>query len=77
MKVTKLRITLVGGRFQHNAEAIEASGRYYYRIGATTIEVTENEFKRVLANPRLYYFSTALKLDKVIEKGLRKAVRLN
>jgi hypothetical protein len=77
MKVVKLRITLVDGRFKYDAEAIEASGRYYYRIGATTIEVTKNEFNRVLANPRLYYFSTALKLHKLIEKGLRKNVHLS
>ena len=77
MKVVKLKITLVDGRFEYMAEAIERGGRYYYRIGVTTIEVTKPEYDRVIANPRLYYFSTALKLHKVIEKGLRKTVRLN
>ena len=65
MKVDKLRITLVNGRFEYNAEAIEAGGRCYYRIGATTVEVTKHEYDRVIANPRLYYFSTALKLHKL------------
>ena len=77
MKVVKLRITLANGCFEYNAEAIEAGGRYYYRIGAKTVEVTKREYECVTGNPRLYYFSNALKLHKVIEKGLRKAVRLH
>jgi len=77
MKVVKLRITLVDGRFKYDAEAIKASGRYYYRVGGTTIEVSKNEYDRVIANPRLYYFSTALKLHNLIEKGLRENVRLS
>lgn len=77
MKVVKLRITLVDGRFEYMAEAIERGGRYYYRIGAKTVEVTKREYECVTSNPRLYYFSTALKLHKVIEKRLRKAVRLH
>jgi len=67
----KLRITLADGRFMYDAEAIEGRGRYYYGIGGTAIEVSRNEYDRVIANPRLYYFSTALKLHKLIEKGLR------
>jgi hypothetical protein len=77
MKIVKLRITLGGGRFKYIAEAIEGSGRYYYRVGGTTIEVIKSEYDYVIANPHLYYFSTALKLHYAIEKGLRKNVQLS
>jgi hypothetical protein len=77
MNIGKLRITLIDGGSRYNAEAIEHCGRYYYRVGNTTIEVTKNEYDRVVANPRLYYFQTALKLHNAIKKGLRKNVRLS
>ena len=77
MKVVKLRITLINGDFQYAAEAIEEKGRYYYRVGDVTVELTKVEYERVIANPCLYYFSTALKLHNVIEKGLRETVRIN
>ena len=77
MKVVKLRVTLVDGRFKYYAEAIERGGRYCYRVGGTTIEVTKKEYDRLIANPRLHYFSTALKLHKLIEKGLRQNVNLS
>ncbi len=44
------------------SEAIEDDGRYYYRAKGITVEMTEEECIRVVGNPKLYYFSTALKL---------------
>jgi len=76
-RVMKLRITLADGRFEYDAQTIDAGGRYYYRIGDTTIEVTRHEYDRVIGNPRLYYFSTAVKLHKVIQRGLRRNVKLS
>ena len=76
MSIAKLRISLLDERLKYEAEAIKDSERYYYRVGDTTIEITKNEYERVIANPRLYYFSTALSLHNVIEKGLCKNVRL-
>ena len=76
MNVVKLKITLLDGRFKHNAEAIEDDGNYYYRVGGTAIEITKKEHDLVVANPHLYYFSTALKLQTVIKKGLCRNVRL-
>ena len=77
MKVVKLRITLIDDCFQYAAEAIEENGRHHYHVDDTTVEVTKHEYDRVIANPRLYYFSTALKLHKLIEKKLRKNVNLS
>jgi hypothetical protein len=76
MNVAKLRISLLDERFKYEAEAIEDSDGRYYRVGDTAIEITKNEYERVIANPRLYYFSIALRLHNVIEKSLCKNVRL-
>ena len=50
------------------AEAIEDQGKFYYRAKGITIEIGEDEFRRVVENPTLYYFSTALKLHSRIER---------
>jgi len=44
------------------AEAIEDGDEFYFRVNGTTVEITESEFGRVIINPSLYYFSTALEL---------------
>lgn len=51
------------------AEAIEDEGRFYYRAKGVTIALEEYEFRRVVENPSLYYFSTALKLHFRIERA--------
>lgn len=51
------------------AEAIEDGDRFYYRAKDITIEIEEYEFRRVVENPSLYYFSTALKLHFRIERA--------
>lgn len=51
------------------AEAIEDEGRFYYRAKGVTIAIEESEFRRVVENPSLYYFSTALKLHLRIERA--------
>ena len=51
------------------AEAIEDKGRFYYRAKGVTIEIGEPEFRKVIENPSLYYFSTALKLHFRIERA--------
>jgi hypothetical protein len=66
MNVLKLRVTLLDGYFKYVAQAIEYRGRYYYCIGDRIVEIAKWEYDRVIANPRLYYFSTALKLHKRI-----------
>ena len=69
MKVVKLRITLIDGYFQYPAEAIEKNCRYYYRVDDTIVEIPKSEYDRVIGNPRLYYFSTALRLHNLIKRA--------
>lgn len=51
------------------AEAIEDGDKFYYRVNGTTVEITAAEFGKVIINPRLYYFSTALKLHVRIKRS--------
>lgn len=51
------------------AEAIEYGDKFYYRVSGTTVEITDYEFDQVIGNPRLYYFSTALKLHVRIKRA--------
>ena len=51
------------------AEAIEHDGQYFYRVDGVTVQTQQYEYERVIANPRLYYFSSALKLHHRIRKA--------
>lgn len=51
------------------AEAIEYGDKFYYRVNGNTVEVADYEFRKVIGNPRLYYFSTALKLHIRIKRA--------
>ena len=44
-------------------DLIDDEGSYFYRSNGTTIEITKDEYANILVNPRLYYFSSALKLQ--------------
>jgi hypothetical protein len=58
------------GNIQHyHAEAIEYQGNYYYRALGVTVEATPHEYTRVIQNPKLYYFSAALKLHQRIARA--------
>ena len=51
------------------AEAIEHQGEYFYRVDGVTVQAEQYEYERVIHNPRLYYFSSALKLHHRIRKA--------
>lgn len=51
------------------AEAIEDGDKFYYRAKGVTIEIEAYEFRGVVENASLYYFSTALKLHFRIERA--------
>lgn len=48
--------------------AIEDNNRFYYWANGVSLEITEAEYFYIKANPKLYYFSTALKLHLKINK---------
>ena len=51
------------------AEAIEHQGEYFYRVDGVTVQAEQYEYERVITNPSLYYFSSALKLHHRIRKA--------
>ena len=59
------------------AEAIEDGDKFYYRAKSVTIEIEAYEFRRVVENPSLYYFSTALKLHFRIERAKAGAMSIS
>lgn len=54
--------------YSYTAIAISENGRYYYWAKGFSIEIADWEYHNVKLNPRLYYFSTALKLHIRIQK---------
>ena len=53
------------------ALAVEDGDRHYYWAKGASLRISKGEFERVCGNPRLYYFSTALKLHLKIRRALQ------
>lgn len=68
MQVNYLKIRLLDEEIRYSALAIEYENRYYYKVEYWTIEITKLEYGKIVDNPYLYYFSTALKLHFLIQK---------
>jgi hypothetical protein len=63
---TQLKLKLLSGKIAYTAWAVEVGDKYYYQIGKTFVQIEKWEYDRVVKNPNLYYFSTALKLQNLI-----------
>ena len=57
--------------YEYIGLAIEEEGSYYYWARGISLKINQHEYELIKANPRLYYFSTALKLHFRIEKQLQ------
>ena len=67
--VNKLKpIVFVKDESNYFAEAIEDQGKYFFRVDGVTVEIGRPEYDQVIANPFLYYFSTALKLHLQVKR---------
>ncbi len=52
---------------------LELDGRYFYGESFNEfIEITDREYRMILGNPHLYYFSTALKKHCEWRNAVRK-----
>lgn len=58
--------------YEYIGIAIEDNGNYYYWAKGVSLKITRNEYELVKANPKLYYFSTALKLHFRVERHLQE-----
>jgi hypothetical protein len=59
------------------AQAIEHEGQYFYRINGVTVQALKHEYEQAIANPRLYYFSSALKLHFRVKNAQELGLGLN
>jgi hypothetical protein len=57
--------------YQYTGIAIEEGGKYYYWAKGISLEIKEWEYANIKLNPKLYYFSTALKLHVRVDKALQ------
>ena len=62
-------IAFYRNKHHYLAEAIAHEGRHYYRVDGITVELNLYEYQRVIKNPTLYYFSSALKLHHRIKRA--------
>ena len=51
------------------AQAIEHEGQYFYQVNGVTVQALKHEYERTISNPRLHYFSSALKLHFRVKKA--------
>lgn len=56
--------------YDYTAIAIEDKGRYYYWAKGVSLELSWQEYEAIKTNPKLYYFSTALRLHLRIRRDL-------
>lgn len=56
--------------YQYVGIAIEDQESYYYWARGVSLKISEQEYRHIKANPKLYYFSTALKLHIKIDRHL-------
>jgi hypothetical protein len=56
--------------YEYIGIAIEDEGTYYYWAKGVSLKIAKHEYDFIKANPKLYYFSTALKLHFRVERCL-------
>ena len=62
-------ISFIKDENNYFSQAIECDGKYFYRVDGVTVQAEQYEYERVINNPRLYYFSSALKLHHRIRRA--------
>lgn len=58
--------------YEYIGIAIEDEGSYYYWAKGVSLKINKHEYEYIKANPKLYYFSTALKLHFRVERQLQE-----
>lgn len=64
-----LPVSLYQDENNYLAQVIEYEGQYFYRVNGVTVKALRYEYERAISNPRLYYFSSALKLHFRVKKA--------
>jgi hypothetical protein len=61
--------------YEYIGIAIEDEGAYYYWAKGVSLKIVKHEYEHIKANPKLYYFSTALKLHLRVEQYLQDGLK--
>ena len=64
-----LPLAIYQDEYHYLAKAIEFEDKHFYQVGDITVAATHYEYQKVIANPKLYYFSSALKLHHRVRKA--------
>jgi hypothetical protein len=59
--------------YRYSGIAIEDAGKYYFWAKGVSLEIKGWEYNNIKLNPKLYYFSTALKLHHRIDGVLNSS----
>ncbi len=60
--------------YEYIGIAIEDEGSYYYWAKGISLKIAKHEYEHIKKNPKLYYFSTALKLHFRVEQYLQEGL---
>lgn len=61
-------------KYRYTGIAIEDGGKYYYWAKGISLEIADWEYANIKLNPKLHYFSTALKLHNRINIALEATI---
>ena len=59
--------------YRYTGIAIEDGGKYYYWAKGVSLKISDWEYANIKLNPKLFYFSTALKLHIRIQKEIARS----
>lgn len=68
LTTTDYELTHLNFDAQEQADVISAGQHYFYRYGSVLRDISHAEFEQIIKNPRLYYFSTALKIHQRLKR---------
>lgn len=63
--------------FEYTSLAIEEDGKFYYWAKGVGFEINEHEYIYIKTNPKIYYFSTALKFHLRIQHAIQSNKSIN
>jgi len=61
----------VSKEYEYTSIAIEEDGKFYYWAKGAGFEISEQEYAYIKVNPKIYYFSTALRFHLRIQHELK------
>ena len=61
----------ISNEYEYKGIAIEEDGKFYYWAKGVGFEISEQEYAYIKTNPKIYYFSTALRFHLRVQHELK------